>query len=132
MELLNDNGSKQKLIDAYARQVREDPTGKQMVEKYSRREHSDNKSKFGNIANLSAENEHRWEATFLQQVSILAERTFKQSSRVILDKINLAQTLALTFACCLVWFRMPFTEASIFDRISSVSIDDNIYVCVWF
>jgi hypothetical protein len=30
---LNDNESKQKLIDAYARQVREDPTGKQIIEK---------------------------------------------------------------------------------------------------
>jgi hypothetical protein len=128
VELLNDNESKQKLIDAYARQVREDPTGKQIIEKYSGRTSSDNKSKDGDITNLSAKSEHRWEATFLQQISILTERTFKQSSRVILNKINLAQTLALTFVCCVVWFRMPYLEISIYDRTSNVSTVHIIYI----
>ncbi|CAI2175213.1 15776_t:CDS:10 [Funneliformis geosporum] len=78
LELLNNNEIKKKLINAYAVQVRDEPTGKQIVEKYSHRTNNDDKSKDDNIINAPVKSEHRWEATFMQQLSILTERNFKQ------------------------------------------------------
>ena len=123
MECLNDNASKRKLIDAYARKVREDPTGKKEIEKYSYRSHNNNESKNDDIINAPVKSEHRWEATFSQQISILTERTFKQSVKVIISKVDFVQTLALSLVCCLIWFRMPYEEVNINDRLGLVSID---------
>jgi hypothetical protein len=123
VELLNDNATKQKLINAYAHQVREDPSGKQIVERYSHRSRN-YKSKDDDITIAPVKSEHRWEATFPQQVSILTERTFKQSKNVILSKVDLTQTLALSLVCSIVWFQIPFAEANIFDRVGSVSADN--------
>ena len=120
MELLNDNEKKKKLINAYAHRLREDPDGKKVIEKYS---HRSNNSNEDDILNAPVKSEHRWEATFSQQVSILTERAFKQSSKVILSKINLVQGLALTFVCCLIWFRIPYAEANVSDRVGCVSIN---------
>ena len=122
MELLNEDVSKQRLIDAYTDHIREDPTGKQVIEKYSRRAHNEDKSKNNGVIIAPVKSDHRWEATFSQQVSILTERGFKQSMKVILSKVDLAQTLALSFVCCLIWYQMPFEEVNVNDRIGSVSI----------
>ena len=114
MELLNEDESKQKLIEAYANQIREDPTGQQIIEKYSGRVQNNNNNA---VTNVPVKSEHSWEATFSQQVSILTERAFKQSIKVIISKVDFAQTLALSLACCLIWFQMPYEEVNINDRL---------------
>jgi hypothetical protein len=106
----------------YAHKVREDPTGKKVIEKYSHRSHNNNKSKYDYIINAPVTSEIRWEATFSQQVSILTERTFKQSKKVILSKIDLIQALALALVCSLIWYRIPYIEANVPDRVGCVSI----------
>ncbi|GBB97689.1 hypothetical protein RclHR1_03040006 [Rhizophagus clarus] len=119
LELLNDNTIKQKLINTYAHKVRDDPTGKQVVEKYSRRSRTDNQLE-NTVLNAPVTSERRWEATFLQQVSILTERTFKQSKKVILSGVNLGQTIALAIICLIIWLRIPFAENNIHDRVGSI------------
>jgi hypothetical protein len=116
---LNDDASKKKLISSYAHQVHDDPTGKHVIEKYSRRKHDDN----NDMKRAPVHCDYRWEATFSQQLSILTERTFKQSRNDILSTVEIGQTLAMAAICCIVWFRVPFTEKSIFDRVSNVSIN---------
>ncbi|CAG8782514.1 9467_t:CDS:1, partial [Rhizophagus irregularis] len=105
----------QKLINAYTHKTRDDPTGKQVVEKYSRRTHVDDQSKL----NAPVTSERRWEATFLQQLSILTERTFKQNIKISLSKVNISHTIVLTIYCILIWLQIPFSETSINDRIGS-------------
>ncbi|GBC06325.1 hypothetical protein RclHR1_06770008 [Rhizophagus clarus] len=119
MELLNDNTIKQKLINAYAHKVRDDPTGKQVIEKHSRRSHTDNQLD-NIILNAPVTTGRRWEATFLQQISVLTERTFKQSRKVILSRINVYYIIALTVISLIVWFRIPFAESNINDRIGNI------------
>ncbi|CAB4444822.1 unnamed protein product [Rhizophagus irregularis] len=119
LELLNDNTIKQKLINAYTHKTRDDPTGKQIVEKYSRRTRTDNQLN-NTILNAPVTSERRWEATFLQQFSILTERTFKQSRKIILSRVNISQTIALTIFCILIWLQIPFTETNINDRVGSI------------
>ena len=123
MELLNDNTIKKKLINAYAHRVLDDPTGKQIIERYSLRTRNDNKLG-DNILHAPVTSKRRWEATFFQQVSILTERTFKQSKKIILSKIDFFQTIALAIVGILVWLQMPFAEKNISDRVGSVSIDN--------
>ncbi|CAB5321699.1 unnamed protein product [Rhizophagus irregularis] len=116
LELLNDDASKQKLIHSYANQVRDDPTGKKEIEKYSRRKHDNN----NDIKQAPVLCDYGWEATFFQQVSILTERTFKQSLKDILSTTELIHTFAMVVICCLIWYRVPFTEENIHDRTGSI------------
>ncbi|PKY50071.1 hypothetical protein RhiirA4_466343, partial [Rhizophagus irregularis] len=115
-ELLNDNTIKQKLINAYTHKTRDDPTGKQVVEKYSRRTHADDQSKL----NAPVTSERHWEATFLQQLSILTERNFKQSKKTMLSRLSISIAITLTITCIMIWFQIPFAEPNIDDRVSSV------------
>ncbi|PKC06200.1 P-loop containing nucleoside triphosphate hydrolase protein [Rhizophagus irregularis] len=119
LELLNDNTIKQKLINAYTHKTRDDPTGKQIFGKYSRRTRADNQLN-NTILNAPVTSERRWEATFLQQLSILTERTFKQNIKISLSKVNISQTIALTIFCILIWLQIPFSETNINDRIGSI------------
>ncbi|PKY24465.1 P-loop containing nucleoside triphosphate hydrolase protein [Rhizophagus irregularis] len=119
LELLNDNTIKQKLINAYTHKTRDDPTGKQIFGKYSRRTRADNQLN-NTILNAPVTSERRWEATFLQQFSILTERTFKQNIKISLSKVNISQTIALTIFCILIWLQIPFSETNINDRIGSI------------
>ncbi|PKY56441.1 hypothetical protein RhiirA4_507251, partial [Rhizophagus irregularis] len=98
---------------------RDDPTGKQVVEKHSRRTRTDNQLS-NTILDAPVTSERRWEATFLQQVSILTERTFKQSRKIMLSKVNIFQTIALTIICLLVWLQIPFSEVNINDRVGNI------------
>ncbi|PKK74390.1 P-loop containing nucleoside triphosphate hydrolase protein [Rhizophagus irregularis] len=119
LELLNDNTIKQKLINAYAHSIRDDPTGKQAIEKYSRRSRTDNQLS-NTILNAPVTSTRRWEATFIQQVSILTQRTFKQSRSVILSRVDIFQTIALAIICLIVWLQIPFAETNIADRVGSI------------
>jgi hypothetical protein len=123
VELLNDNTIKQKLINAYTHKTRDDPTGKQIVEKYSRRTRTDNQLN-NTILNAPVTSERRWEATFLQQLSILTERNFKHSRKIILSRLSISLAITMTISTIIIWFQIPFAEPNIDDRISNVSIDD--------
>ncbi|CAJ0905639.1 12236_t:CDS:10 [Entrophospora sp. SA101] len=101
LELLNDDKSKKKLIKSYAEKISNDPQGKEKVTIPS---------------NKRITVEYRWEATFSQQIKILAERSFKQQKGVILSKINVIQTIVLGIVVILVWLRIPFEEQNLSDR----------------
>ncbi|PKC56256.1 hypothetical protein RhiirA1_501347, partial [Rhizophagus irregularis] len=116
LELLNDNTIKQKLINAYTHKTRDDPTGKQVVEKYSRRTHADDQSKL----NAPVTSERHWEATFLQQLSILTERNFKQSRKIILSRLSISLAITMTISTIIIWFQIPFAEPNIDDRVSNI------------
>ena len=132
VELLNHDENRKQLINAYAHHVRNDPTGKKLIEKYSRRSrvHNNNESNADDITNTPVKSEHRWEATFSQQISILTERAFKQSRKDILSTINLFQNIAMCLIGCILWLQLPYVEANIGDRAGSVSMN-NIF-CVYF
>ncbi|CAG8478068.1 4022_t:CDS:10 [Funneliformis mosseae] len=106
LELLNNNDIKKKLINAYANQVKDDPTGKQIVEKYSHRANNVYKSTDDNIINAPVKSEHRWEATFLQQLSILTERTFKQRKEE-----HIADRVGNLFFTSVFWSFHPLMSA---------------------
>ncbi|CAB4444821.1 unnamed protein product [Rhizophagus irregularis] len=116
LELLNDNTIKQKLINAYTHKTRDDPTGKQVVEKYSRRTHADDQSKL----NAPVTSERHWEATFLQQLSILTERNFKHSRKIILSRLSISLAITMTISTIIIWFQIPFAEPNIDDRVSNI------------
>ncbi|PKK34591.1 hypothetical protein RhiirC2_859417, partial [Rhizophagus irregularis] len=89
-------------------------------EKHSRRTRTDNQLS-DTILNAPVTSERRWEATFSQQVSILTERTFKQSRKIILSRVNIFQTVAVTVVCIIVWLKIPFAEPNVFDRVGNVN-----------
>ncbi|CAG8666069.1 1791_t:CDS:2, partial [Paraglomus brasilianum] len=112
LELLNEKESKERLIDAYASQVADDPTGKKIVHRHSRLVENQDKAQIFKPIKV----EHRWEATFRQQVSILTQRAFKQRRPVMLSRLHATETIILTTISCLIWFRLSMDETSINDR----------------
>ncbi|CAJ0905616.1 3209_t:CDS:2 [Entrophospora sp. SA101] len=110
LELLNDDKSKKKLIKSYAEKISNDPQGKE----------KENQIFSSTIVTIPSNKritvEYRWEATFSQQIKILAERSFKQQKGVILSKINVIQTIVLGIVVILVWLRIPFEEQNLSDR----------------
>ncbi|CAG8531383.1 9046_t:CDS:2 [Paraglomus occultum] len=112
LELLNEKESKERLIDAYASRVSDDPTGKQIVHRHSRLVENQDKAQIFKPIKV----EHRWEATFKQQVLILTHRAFKQRRPVMLSRLHGIETIILTTISCLIWFRLSMDETSINDR----------------
>ncbi|CAG8547496.1 37058_t:CDS:2 [Gigaspora margarita] len=110
LELLNNPTTKQKLISTYAKSIQSDSSGKLVVEKCFKRPTIPDDSR------IIGSSKHKWEATFIQQLTILTERSFKQRSKAVLSKLNFIQILGIALINCLIWFRMPYTEASLTDR----------------
>nr|CAG8510389.1 13218_t:CDS:10 [Entrophospora candida] len=141
VELLNDDKSKKKLIKSYAEKISNDPQGKEKGSEFMKtpKESSSSSTTLSSSPSAFEENqissstivtipsnkritvEYRWEATFSQQIKILAERSFKQQKGVILSKINVIQTIALGIVVILVWLRIPFEEQNLSDRYGLIS-----------
>ncbi|RIB11361.1 P-loop containing nucleoside triphosphate hydrolase protein, partial [Gigaspora rosea] len=122
LELLNNPTTKQKLISAYAKSIQSDSSGKLVVEKcFIRPTIPDDSIIIGS-------SKHKWEATFLQQLMILTERSFKQRSKAVLSKLNFIQILGIAFINCLIWFRMPYTEASLSDRYGLIFFTSTFWI----
>ncbi|CAG8445992.1 21921_t:CDS:10 [Dentiscutata erythropus] len=114
LELLNNPTAKQKLITAHAKSIQSDSSGKLVVEKCFKKPTNFDDSR------IIGSSKHKWEATFLQQLMILTERSFKQRSKVVLSKLNFTQIIGLAAITCLIWFRMSYTEASLSDRYGMI------------
>ncbi|CAG8530722.1 16343_t:CDS:2 [Acaulospora colombiana] len=72
MELLNEPTYKQKLIRAYARHIESDPSGTQMVNRYSNRSLDASLSDKDIIMPGRLTSKYLWEATFLQQFNLVS------------------------------------------------------------
>ena len=125
VELLNEKESKERLIDSYASRVADDPTGKQTVHRHSRLAENQDRARIFKPIKV----EHRWEATFRQQISILTHRAFKQRRPIMLSRLHGTETLILTAISCLIWFRLSMDETSINDRRGLVCTD--YYTVIW-
>ncbi|CAG8696953.1 21385_t:CDS:10, partial [Cetraspora pellucida] len=115
LELLSDSTIKQKLITAHTQRLQSDPSGKLVVEEYVQRPKTPDDSIV--IESLKC----KWEATFLQQLMILTERSFKQRSKDVLSRLNLIQIFGITVISSLIWFRIPYTEDSLSDRYVTIT-----------
>ncbi|CAG8529734.1 4190_t:CDS:10, partial [Dentiscutata heterogama] len=122
LELLNNPTAKQKLITTHANSIQSDSSGKLVVEKCFKRPTSSDDSR------ITGSSKHKWEATFLQQLMILTERSFKQRSKVVLSKLNFTQIFSLAIINCLIWFRMPYTEASLPDRYGMIFFTTTFWI----
>ncbi|CAG8547536.1 37060_t:CDS:2, partial [Gigaspora margarita] len=109
-EILNDPTIKQKLITAYIQKMQPDSSGKLVIKKSFKR------PKISDDSRIIGSSKHKWEATFLQQLIILTERSFKQRSKVILSRLNFIQILCIAILTSLIWFRLPYTEDNLTNR----------------
>ncbi|CAG8799487.1 18773_t:CDS:2, partial [Gigaspora rosea] len=109
-EILNDPTIKQKLITAYIQKMQPDSSGKLIIKKCFKR------PKIPDDSRIIGSSKHKREATFLQQLMILTERSFKQRSKVILSRLNFIQILCMAILTSLIWFQLPYTEDNLTNR----------------
>ncbi|XP_065181399.1 uncharacterized protein LOC135812026 [Sycon ciliatum] len=57
----------------------------------------------------------KWPSTFWMQLSVLFQRSWKNSVGDVLSIVNFAQLAVLIVVSCLIWFRTPKTEGHIRD-----------------
>lgn len=62
--------------------------------------------------------ESSFNATWRTQYTVLVHRSMKNSRSAIFTTLNLIKAGAIGFMCGLLWFQMPYTERTVFDRSS--------------
>ena len=62
--------------------------------------------------------EKSFNSTWLTQYNVLVHRSLKNSRSAIFTTLNLIKAGAIGVMCGLMWFQMPYTEATVFDRSS--------------
>lgn len=62
--------------------------------------------------------EKSFNTTWWTQYTVLVHRSMKNSRSAIFTKLNLIKAGAIGFMCGLLWFQMPYTESTVFDRSS--------------
>lgn len=62
--------------------------------------------------------EKSFNTTWWTQYTVLVHRSMKNSRSAIFTKLNLVKAGAIGFMCGLLWFQMPYTESTVFDRSS--------------
>lgn len=62
--------------------------------------------------------EKSFNTTWWTQYTMLVHRSMKNSRSAIFTKLNLIKAGAIGFMCGLLWFQMPYTESTVFDRSS--------------
>lgn len=62
--------------------------------------------------------EKSFNSTWWTQYTVLVHRSMKNSRSAIFTPLNLTKAGAIGFMCGLLWFQMPYTEATVFDRSS--------------
>jgi ABC-type multidrug transport system ATPase subunit len=60
----------------------------------------------------------KYNATWLTQVRVLMHRSMKNSTTAIFTTLNLVKSAAIGLLMGLIWFRMPYTEGYVTDRVS--------------
>mmetsp|Transcript_19102 Transcript_19102/g.31313 ORF Transcript_19102/g.31313 Transcript_19102/m.31313 type:complete len:712 (+) Transcript_19102:103-2238(+) len=62
--------------------------------------------------------EKSFNTTWWTQYTVLVHRSMKNSRSAIFTRLNLIKAGAIGFMCGLLWFQMPYTESTVFDRSS--------------
>ncbi|KAL3827311.1 hypothetical protein ACHAXA_005057 [Cyclostephanos tholiformis] len=62
--------------------------------------------------------EKSFNATWWMQYKVLVHRSMKNSRSAIFTTLNFVKAGAIGFMCGLLWFQMPYTESTVFDRSS--------------
>ena len=62
--------------------------------------------------------EKSFNSTWWTQYSVLMHRSLKNSRSAIFTKLNVIKAGAIGLMCGLLWFQMPYTESTVFDRSS--------------
>ena len=62
--------------------------------------------------------EKSFNTSWWTQYTVLMHRSMKNSRSAIFTTLNLIKAGAIGLVCGLLWFQMPYTEASVFDRSS--------------
>lgn len=62
--------------------------------------------------------EKSFNSTWWTQFTVLVHRSMKNSRSAIFTPLNLIKAGAIGIMCGLLWFQMPYTEATVFDRSS--------------
>jgi len=63
-------------------------------------------------------NEKSFNSTWWTQYTVLVHRSMKNSRSAIFTTLNLVKAGLIGFMCGLLWFQMPYTETTVFDRSS--------------
>ena len=62
--------------------------------------------------------EKSFNSTWWTQYTVLVHRSMKNSRSAIFTTMNLIKAGAIGLMCGLLWFQMPYTESTVFDRSS--------------
>jgi ABC-type multidrug transport system ATPase subunit len=62
--------------------------------------------------------EKSFNTSWWTQYTVLVHRSMKNSRSAIFTRLNLIKAGAIGLMCGLLWFQMPYTEATVFDRSS--------------
>ena len=62
--------------------------------------------------------EKSFNSTWWTQYTVLVHRSLKNSRSAIFTPLNLIKAGAIGVMCGFMWFQMPYTEATVFDRSS--------------
>ena len=62
--------------------------------------------------------EKSFNSSWWTQYTVLVHRSMKNSRSAIFTPLNLIKAGAIGFMCGLLWFQMPYTESTVFDRSS--------------
>ena len=62
--------------------------------------------------------EKSFNTTWWTQYTVLVHRSMKNSRSAIFTTLNFVKAGAIGFMCGLLWFQMPYTESTVFDRSS--------------
>ncbi|RIB11356.1 ABC-2 type transporter [Gigaspora rosea] len=98
-----------------------DSSGKLIIKKCFKR------PKIPDDSRIIGSSKHKREATFLQQLMILTERSFKQRSKVILSRLNFIQILCMAILTSLIWFQLPYTEDNLTNRCGLIFFTTSLW-----
>jgi hypothetical protein len=113
-QVLSGTTTKQKLIDSWDHEA---------VAKQIEAANEDAFAKSHGVRQLSRQQssfmmEKSFNSTWWTQYTVLVHRSLKNSRSAIFTTLNLVKAGAIGVMCGLMWFQMPYTEATVFDRSS--------------
>lgn len=110
--ILNTTTTKQRMIDGWDGET----VAKNIDDEFglSARGHRSDKSHTQIIVNT----ESSFNTTWWTQYTVLVHRSMKNSCSAIFTTLNLIKVRAIGLIYGLLWFQMPYTESTVFDRSS--------------
>ena len=102
--------AKRRLVDSW-----DDEASARRIEDAGERARSDH---HGQQQKSIVETERSFNTSWWTQYTVLVHRSMKNSRSAIFTPLNLVKAGAIGFVCGLLWFQMPYTESTVFDRSS--------------